>query len=133
MSEEEKKAMENDILFQIDMELYDKFNDKFCKMNEYLGEIYSYADLKDLEDSRNATEINLLRQAIKKQQKELEQEKEKNKELEEENKNYKIINETLNNICNSLEKSQKFLNNEFEEINKKVKELRIDKRRCKEN
>lgn len=63
---------ENDILFQIDMELYNKFNDKFCEMNEYLGEIYSYADLKDLEDLRNATEINLLRQAIKKQQKELE-------------------------------------------------------------
>ena len=51
------------------------------------------------------------------------------KELEEENKNYKIINETLNNICNSLEKSQKFLNNEFEEINEKVKELRLDRRR----
>lgn len=70
--EEEKKAMENDILFQIDMELYNKFNDDFCKMNEYLGEIYSYADLRDLEDLRNATEIKLLRQAIKKQQKELE-------------------------------------------------------------
>ena len=51
------------------------------------------------------------------------------KTLEEENKNYKIINETLNNICNSLEKSQKFLNNEFEEINEKVKELRLDRRR----
>lgn len=46
------------------------------------------------------------------------------KKLEEENKNYKIINETLNNICNSLEKSQEFLNNEFEEINEKVKELK---------
>ena len=57
---------------------------------------------------------------------ELEQEKEKYKELEEENKNYKIINETLNNICNSLEKSKKFLNNEFETINKQVKELQID-------
>ena len=37
------------------------------------------------------------------------------KKLEEENKNYKIINETLNN--------------EFEEINEKVKELRLDRRR----
>lgn len=76
MSEEEKKAIENDILFQIDMELYYKFNDKFCKMNEWLGEIYSWQDLKDLEDSKNKTEINLLRQAVQKQQKEIEQYKE---------------------------------------------------------
>ena len=68
MSNEEKKAIENDILFQIDMELYDEFNDKFCKINEYLGEIYSYKDLEDLENYKKDTEIKLLRQAVQKLQ-----------------------------------------------------------------
>ena len=75
LSKEEK----NDILFQIDMQLYDKFNDKFCEINDNLGIVYSYNDLYDLEKAEKETEIKLLREAIEKQSKEIEELKEKNK------------------------------------------------------
>ena len=78
LSKEEKK----DILFQIDMQLYDEFNDKFCEMNDNLGTVYSYKDLDDLEKLEKETEIKLLRQAIEKQSKEIEELKEKNKKLQ---------------------------------------------------
>lgn len=68
MSDEEKK----DILFQIDMKLYDEFNDKFCEIYDNLGTVYSYKDLDDLEKLEKETEIKLLRQAIKKQSEEIE-------------------------------------------------------------
>lgn len=55
----------DDILFQIDMQLYDEFNDKFCEINEYLGDIYTYKDLDDLEKAEKDKEIKLLREAIK--------------------------------------------------------------------
>lgn len=67
MSDKEKK----DILFQIDMQLYDEFNDKFCEMNDNLGTIYTYKDIDDLEKLEKETEIELLRKAIEKQQNEI--------------------------------------------------------------
>ena len=69
MNEEE---LQRDILFQIDMQLYDEFNDKLCEINEHLGDIYSYKDLDDVEKAEKEKEIKLLREAIKKQQKEIE-------------------------------------------------------------
>lgn len=69
LSDKEKK----DILFQIDMQLYDEFNDKFCEMNDNLGTIYTYKDIDDLEKLEKETEIKLLRKAIEKQQKEIEE------------------------------------------------------------
>lgn len=60
MIDEEKK----DILFQIDMQLYDEFNDKFCEINDNLGIVYSYNDLYDLEKAERKKEIKLLRKAI---------------------------------------------------------------------
>ena len=69
LSDEEKE----DILFQIDMQLYDEFNDKFCEMNDNLGTIYTYKDLDDLEKLEKEREIKLLREAYEKQSKEIEE------------------------------------------------------------
>ena len=69
LSEEEK--LKTDILFQIDMQLYDEFNDKLCEINEHLGEIYTYKDLQDIENAEKEKERILLREAIKELQKEI--------------------------------------------------------------
>lgn len=66
MNNEEKIK---DILFQIDMQLYDEFNDKFCEINEHLGDIYTYKNLEDLKQAEKDKERKLLREAIKKQEK----------------------------------------------------------------
>lgn len=71
-----------DILFKIDMQLYDEFNDKFCEIEENLGTVYSYKDLEDLKKAESDTERRLLRQAISTLISE-------NKELKEENNNLK--------------------------------------------
>lgn len=91
MTDEEKK----DILFQIDMQLYGEFNDKFCEMNDNLGTVYFYKDLDDLEKLEKETEIKLLREAIKKQQKEIE-------ELKEDNKKYKELIIKLRNLSSGV-------------------------------
>lgn len=54
MTEEQLKK---DILFQIDMQLYSEFNDKFCEINDHLGDVYTYKDLENAEK-----EINKLKQ-----------------------------------------------------------------------
>lgn len=71
LSEEEK--LKTDILFQIDMQLYDEFNDKLCEINEHLGDIYTYKDLQDIENAEKEKERILLRKAVKELQKELEE------------------------------------------------------------
>lgn len=79
-----------DILFDIDMQLYDEFNDKFCEMNDNLGTIYTYKDLDDLEKLEKEEEIKLLREAIRKLQKEVEEYKtllKKQEELDKEKEN----------------------------------------------
>lgn len=60
MSEE----FEKDILFQIDMQLYDEFNDMFCEINEHLGDVYTYNDLREIEEAESEKERKLLRNAI---------------------------------------------------------------------
>lgn len=62
----------DDILFDIDMQLYDEFNDKFCEMNDNLGIIYTYKDLDDLEKAEKEKEIKLLREAVKEQSQQIE-------------------------------------------------------------
>lgn len=69
LSEEEK--LKTDILFQIDMQLYDEFNDKLCEINAHLGDIYTYKDLQDIENAEKKKERILLREAIKELQKEI--------------------------------------------------------------
>ena len=72
MTEEEQNKMEKDILFQIDMQLYDEFNEKLCEMNDNLGTIYTYKDIMDLEEAEKDKEIKLLREAVKKLQADIE-------------------------------------------------------------
>ena len=85
MSEEELRK--NDILFQIDMQLYDEFNDKLCEMNEHWGDIYSLSEIEEVKQAEKEKEIKLLREAIKKLEKE-------NKELKKQLK----VNNTFNTI-----------------------------------
>lgn len=74
--DEEKELLEKDILFQIDMQLYDEFNDKLASMYEHIGDVYSYRDIEEVEQAEKEKERTLLREAIRKLQKE-------NKELKE--------------------------------------------------
>ena len=106
LSDEEKK----DILFQIDMQLYDEFNHKFCEINDNLGIVYSYKDLDDLEKAEKETEIRLLRQAIEKQQKEIE-----------ELKNADLTTVYLNGVYDGEKKVQDKIKAEIEEIDEEIK------------
>lgn len=72
MTEEEKNKMEKDILFQIDMQLYDEFNDTIATMNDHLGDIYSLRDVEEVEKAEKEKEIKLLREAVKKLQSDIE-------------------------------------------------------------
>lgn len=72
MTEEEKNKMEKDILFQIDMQLYDEFNDTIATMNDHLGDIYSLRDVEEAEKAEKEKEIKLLREAVKKLQADIE-------------------------------------------------------------
>ena len=93
MSEEELRK--NDILFQIDMQLYDEFNDELATMNDHIGDIYSYRDIEEVEQAEKEKERKLLREAIRKLQKENEQKQETidkiMKELEEFYMKYDVI------------------------------------------
>lgn len=64
-----------DILFDIDMQLYDEFNDKIATMNDHLGDIYSLRDVEEVKKAEKEKEIKLLREAVKKLQKEIEESK----------------------------------------------------------
>lgn len=70
LSDEEK--LKTDILFQIDMQLYNEFNDKLCEINEHLGDIYTYKDLQDGKEAEKERERSLLIEAVKELQKEIE-------------------------------------------------------------
>lgn len=54
----------NDILYDIDMQLYDEFNDKIATMNDYLGDIYSLRDVEEVENAQKERKIELLRIAV---------------------------------------------------------------------
>lgn len=77
-----EEDIKNNILFEIDMQLYYEFNDKFCEINDHLGDVYTYKDLQDLKEAENAKERKLLREAIQNLIN-------RNKELEEEIKTLK--------------------------------------------
>ena len=78
------EELRKDILYQIDLQLYDEFNDKFCEINENLGTVYSYKDLEDLKKAESDTERTLLRQAISNLIAENKELKEEIKEINEE-------------------------------------------------
>lgn len=68
-----EKESREDIFFQIDMQLYSEFNDKIANAYDHLGEGTTYQDIKDLEEAEKDREIGLLREAVKKLQKENEE------------------------------------------------------------
>ena len=109
MLSEEEKNMKNDILFQIDMQLYDEFNDKIATMNDHLGDIYSLKDVEEVEKAEKDKEIKLLREAIKKQQAEIEKLKYLVKKATEIIDEY--ANETEKDTKKLIEYQEKFLQN----------------------
>lgn len=62
-----------DILFDIDMQLYDEFNDKIAKMYDYLGEVYSQNDINEVLNAEKEKEIKLVREAVRRLQKRTEE------------------------------------------------------------
>ena len=84
------KDKSEDILFDIDMQLYDEFNDKIATMNDHLGDIYSLRDVEEVEKAEKEKEIELLREAVRKLQKEVEEYKtllKRQEELDKEKEN----------------------------------------------
>lgn len=71
-----------DIIFQIEMASYDKFNDHIATMNDYLGEVYSYKDIEDAKLTQTNFEKEMAYGAIKKLQQERFQIKRENLILE---------------------------------------------------
>lgn len=52
--------------YDIDMQLFGEFNDTFCTINDHMGEIYGYSDLKDWEEIQYKRHIELLEQEVDK-------------------------------------------------------------------
>ena len=48
------------IAYDVEMQLYEEFNDKYCEINEYLGDIYSRKDLEDLKLCEKARRKELI-------------------------------------------------------------------------
>lgn len=71
-----------DIIFQIEMASYDKFNDHIATMNDYIGEIYSYKDIEDAKLTQTNFEKEIAYEAIKQLQQERFQIKRENLILE---------------------------------------------------
>lgn len=117
-----EEELRKDILYQIDMQLYDEFNDKFCEINENLGTVYSYKDLEDLKKAESDTERRLLRQAISTLIAE-------NKELKEFKENIeKIDRKQLDKLYEDAQKALK----EYRETQNKVAKLEEENKELKE-
>lgn len=52
------------IAYDVEMQLYEEFNDKYCEINEHLGDIYSRKDLEDLELCEKARRKELINKHI---------------------------------------------------------------------
>ena len=62
-----KEEIKNDIIMQIEMESYMKYNNTIATMNEHLGEMYGYNDVKDMEYHQLEFEKNLAYKYLKKE------------------------------------------------------------------
>lgn len=71
-----------DIIFQIEMASYNKFNDHIATMNDHLGEIYSYKDIEDAKLTQTNFEKEMAYGALRKLQQERFQIKRENLILE---------------------------------------------------
>lgn len=96
------------------MQLYDEFNDKFCEINDNLGIVYSYNDLYDLEKAEREKEIKLLREAIEKQSKEIE-------ELKRYEEGYKLLSYSLDNYT-SNDKIKAKIEPKLKELDEQINE-----------
>ena len=63
---EREKVEKFQYRYDIDMQLFGEFNDTFCTINDHMGEIYGYSDLKDMEDAEKNRHIELLEQKLDK-------------------------------------------------------------------
>lgn len=63
MKEHNKATQEHkipeEVLFDIEMQSYIRYNDTIASMNEWLGEIYSLQDVKDIEKAQKEYEEQL--------------------------------------------------------------------------
>ena len=73
MSEEIKFDLDKDIIMQIEMDSYIKYNDTIASMNDHLGEIYGYSDVRDTEEAQLKYEKELAYKAIVQLQQKVEQ------------------------------------------------------------
>ena len=58
------KLLPTEIQYDIDMQLYDEFNDEFCRMEEWLDELYSIKDIADLKRLETRRKRELVIEAI---------------------------------------------------------------------
>lgn len=58
------KLLPTKIQYDIDMQLYDEFNDEFCRMEEWLDELYSIKDIADLKRLETRRKRELVIEAI---------------------------------------------------------------------
>ena len=65
-----KEELEEDILYDIEMQLYMEFNDDIATMYDHLGDIYSYKDIEDKKQVEQQRKIELMGNAIKQLQQE---------------------------------------------------------------
>ena len=74
--------LNKDIILQIEMMSYNKYNDRIARANDHLGEFYCLKDVEDMEAAKEAYEKKCAYEAIKKLQEERFQIKRENLILE---------------------------------------------------
>ena len=111
MSEEIKFDLDEDIIMQIEMDSYMKYNDTIASMTDHLGEIYGYSDVKNVEDAQLHYEKELAYKAIKNLQQKVEQ-------LENIRKEAIVYIETFNFHCKNQSEQEKYDNDLLNILNK---------------
>ena len=84
----EEINLNEDIIMQIEMASYMKYNDTIASMNDHLGEMYGYSDIKDTEEAQLKYEKDLAYKSIVQLQSQLQQKE-------------NIIKEVINKIENT--------------------------------
>lgn len=125
-----EEELRKDILYQIDMKLYDEFNDKFCEIEENLGTVYSYKDLEDLKKAESDTERTLLREAISTLIAENKELKEEIEELKNEQSEVKISVSAHNRIMQLEEENARLKNKNSFDVYKMGQESQRSRIEC---
>lgn len=103
IKEEIKFNTNEDIIMQIEMDSYMKYNDTIASMNDYLGEIYGYSDVENVKNAQTQYEKELAYKAIE--------------QLQQENKQLKMIVYGLDNRDLFSPKICEYINKIEEEMN----------------